>query len=102
MVAKFYEEHYFLQCVGATDGAPVGIKSINDFINRKGIYTVNCQAAADYTYCFFDVVVKYSGSLHDLYKIVSEFSYKKSVNFILPIILGHYKWRTKSASLLVG
>ena len=58
IVGKFYEQHCFLQCIRATDGAHVGIKSINDFINRKGIYTVNCQAAADYNYCFFDVVVK--------------------------------------------
>ena len=36
-----------------------------DFINRKGHFTLNCQTASDYSYHVFDVVIKWSGSVHD-------------------------------------
>ena len=57
-----------LQCVGAVDGTHVGVKrpslSTSDFINRKGKYTVNIQAAADYTCCFFAMVKKWLRNVH--------------------------------------
>ena len=31
----------------------------SDYINRKGRYTLNCQAAAYHQYCFIDIVIKW-------------------------------------------
>ena len=60
--SNVYNSHGFPQCNGAVDGTHVAINrpsfNASDFISRKGKYTLNTQAAADYNYCFFDVVVK--------------------------------------------
>ena len=60
---------WFLQCLGAVDRNHVNIKkpktNTNDYMNRKGHYLFNVQAAADYQYCFFDVVIKWPGSVHE-------------------------------------
>ena len=60
----------FPQCPGTIDGTHTRIKqpscsARSNYIKRKGNFTINCQAAADYRYCFFDVVVKWPGSVHD-------------------------------------
>ena len=69
MVLNFYLAHGFPQCLGDVDGSHVNIKrpktNANDYMNRKGHYSFNVPAAADYQYCFFDVVIKWPGSVHD-------------------------------------
>lgn len=48
-MAKIYEQHELPQCVGRIKETHVGIKALSHFINTKENYTINCQAAADYT-----------------------------------------------------
>lgn len=69
MVSKFYLSHGFPQCLRAVDGSHVNIKkpmtNTNDYMHRKGHYSCNVQAAGDYQYCFFNVVIKWPRSVHD-------------------------------------
>ena len=75
MASNFYNSHGFLQCIGAVDGTHVGVKmpSLNasDFFNRKTKYTLDIQAAADYNYCFFDVVIKWPYIMHVYLQILN-------------------------------
>ena len=69
-VGQFYERHGIPQCLGDVDGTHIAIKGpsvtfCSDFVNRVGHYTLNCQAATDYSYRFFDVVISWPGSVHD-------------------------------------
>lgn len=52
LASEFYSKHGFPQCIGAIDGTRVGIKrpssNANDSTNRKGHFTLNCQATCDH------------------------------------------------------
>lgn len=68
-VARFHQSYGIPQCIGAVDGTHIDIKRPNkdatDYMNRKQKFSINVQAACDYNFCFFDVVVKWPGSVHD-------------------------------------
>ena len=67
--ANFSARYGFPQCRGTFDGTHIPIRKPKEnptsFINRKGYYSLNVQAYVDYNYCFFDVVIKWPGSVHD-------------------------------------
>ena len=66
---RYLEAHGFLQCIGAIDGTHIEIaepsEHYSDFINRKSYFSLNVKAVCDDKYCFKDVVLKWSGSVHD-------------------------------------
>ena len=55
--------------MGAVDGSHLNIEkpktNVNDYMNCKGHYSFNVQAAVNYQYCFFDVIIKWPGRVHD-------------------------------------
>ena len=65
----FEKVHGFSKCLGTVDGTHVNIKkpksNSTDFINRKGHHSINVRACVKYNYCFFDVVMKWPGSVHE-------------------------------------
>ena len=55
--------------MGAVDGSHLNIEkpktNANDYMNCKCHYSFNVQAAVNYQYCFFDVIIKWPGRVHD-------------------------------------
>lgn len=59
----------FPQCVGAIDSTHIPILApsshCNDYYNRKGWYSVICQAIVDHKYHFWDLYIGQPGKVHD-------------------------------------
>ena len=69
MARQFEERHGFSQCIEAIEGTHIGIKkpleNAANYFERKETYTMSIQACADFKYCFFDVVIRWPGSVND-------------------------------------
>ena len=69
------------QCFGAIDGThiPVSVPSNNhtDYYNRKGWYSMIIQGLVDVSYCFLDICIGWSGSVHDARVFVHSSLYMK-------------------------
>ena len=84
MVLKFYLAHGFSQCLVAVDGSHVNIKkpkrNANDYMNLKGHYSFNVQAAANYQYIsIFFYNNDYTQSKNKLKKHITETRLQYSV-----------------------
>ena len=89
IVGQFYERHGFPQCLGAVDGTHIAIRRPSvifsgDFVNWKGHYKLNCQAAADYSCRVIDVVIKWPGSVDDARILANSSLNKPMRNGIIP------------------
>ena len=66
---NFYNRYGFPQCISAVDGAHIKIKrpvnNPTDYVNRKGNFTLNRGETVGCNCCFFDVLIKWSGSVYD-------------------------------------
>ncbi|CAH3044601.1 unnamed protein product [Pocillopora meandrina] len=68
-MATYKEKWGFPMCAGAIDGTHVPIKvpsqNHTDYVNRKSYYSIIMQALVDSRYLYRDIVVGWSGSVHD-------------------------------------
>ena len=68
-IAAFFRRAGFPQIVGAVDGCHVSILAPNenaeDYVNRKGFYSIILQGFVDSNYLFRDVYVGWPGKVHD-------------------------------------
>ena len=66
---NFYNRYGFPQCIDAVSGANIKIKrpvdNSTDYVNRKGNFTLSCQRTVGYNYCFIDVLIKWSATVHN-------------------------------------
>ena len=83
----FERFHGFPQCIGAIDGTHIEILApencTKDYYNRKGYYSILMQAVADHYYCFTDVNIGWSGSVHDVCVFKNSQLYKKGTQSTL-------------------
>jgi len=68
-IVAFFKRAGFPQVVGAVDGCHVAILAPNenpeDYVNRKGFYSIILQGLVDSNYLFRDVYVGWPGKVHD-------------------------------------
>ena len=61
----------FPSCIGCIDGFHVRIctpyEDENDYVNRKGWHSINCQAITDADLKFVDAAVRWPGGTHDAF-----------------------------------
>ena len=66
---KFFQMGGFPSCIGAIDGFHVRIctphEDENDYVNRKGWHSINCQAIIDADLKFVNAVARWPGGTHD-------------------------------------
>ena len=69
MAQVFRDKWQFPQVVGAIDGTHIPIiaptEHRNDYYNRKGWYSVVCQAVCDGNLLFWDIYCGWPGKVHD-------------------------------------
>lgn len=68
--SAFYGRTGFPEVTGCVDGSQIKISrpsvdNADDFLNRKGFYSINCQFACDDQMRIIDVVARWPGSVHD-------------------------------------
>lgn len=84
VIEGFEAKWQMVQCAGAIDGChiPVRPPAMNhtDYYNRKGWYSVKLQAVVDDQYLFRDVMVGWSGSVHDARVMSRSQLYHRVVN----------------------
>ena len=86
IIQQFYG---FPQCLGAVHGTHIAIKRpsvtfSSDFVAQKGHFTLKFRAAADYSYRFFDVTIKWPGSVHDARIFVNSSLNEAMLSGIIP------------------
>ena len=68
LVSNIFKSYGFPQCMGAVDATHVYIRQPSvtptDYLNRKHRCSINIQAVCKFRYCFINVVIKWSGSVH--------------------------------------
>lgn len=78
---QFEGRHGFSQCIEAIEGTHIGIKkvleNVANYFDRKETYTMSIHACADFKYCFFNVVIRWPGSVNNA-GIFSNSAYRKS------------------------
>ena len=68
--ASFYEISGFPNVIGCIDGTHIKLQkpslpNAEDFISRKGFFSINSQVVCDDQYRIIDIVVRWPGSDHD-------------------------------------
>lgn len=66
----FYQISAFPQVIGCVDGSHIKMyrpaeQNADDYINRKGFYSINAQFVCDHRLRIIDLVARWPGSVHD-------------------------------------
>lgn len=88
LVNGYLNHHGMPQTWASTDGTHIFTKQPSlrpqDYLNRKGRYSINVMATADYKYRFVDVCVAFPGSMHDASVFVRSQLYQKLLDGEIP------------------